>query len=464
MQNPYDEEYPIGDDDMLAPNVMQDFNSGIPLDAAWIDPRLLQGYVHMQQSLPQTPKQMNFPMPHLMNPPQMMNPPLNFPQYPNHQQFLFGANPQSDPGFGQPLRVVNSGPIIDKFSQTPQPKPQLLFEPSTPTSNPMPTKDNSPSTLAALTSKSLYQPEPTLQASQQVLNEILKYQHEQKEKVESIFSRQQQFMKAPHHDMYRQLVQEHRQVKEGIQALQNSLNQLFKSVILEPLDLQRCYWLKQDLEIQMKQLDILIAEISQLTSQDQSLNGLAGLVILKHPFPLVINKSKEVSEDQLQVQLLTSTSLPIQSITQVKATMLCDASYGKAQPQKMIDHDLQSLDTNTRISKFPVKFLSGTKKAPAYLKFGMQLQLQGTATPIQVESSSSIPLVVITNEVQWEDSAGILLKREAFSSGQMEIPWPEFANTLQHHFLRATRQESWRRGENEYVWRRSEIWATTQRL
>lgn len=51
----------------------------------------------------------------------------------------------------------------------------------------------------------------------------------------------------------------------------------------------------------------------------------------------------------------------------------------------------------------------------------------------------SNPFVVITNECQWEGSAGTLLKKDAFG-GQLEIPWPQFVNTLQRHFLIATKQ------------------------
>lgn len=51
----------------------------------------------------------------------------------------------------------------------------------------------------------------------------------------------------------------------------------------------------------------------------------------------------------------------------------------------------------------------------------------------------SHPFVVITNECQWEGSAGTLLKKDAFG-GQLEIPWPQFVNTLQRHFLIATKQ------------------------
>lgn len=173
-------------------------------------------------------------------------------------------------------------------------------------------------------------------------------------------------------------------------------------------------------------------------------------MVLKQPFPLVITKNKQIPEDHLQVQLLTSANLHIQSITQAKANLLCDAAQGKGAPQKMIDFDVQSIEPSSRIAKFPIKFLAGTKKAPAQFKFAMQLQVAGSPSPATIESNTTTSLVVITNECQWEDSAGTLLKKEAFSDGrvwllshsrQLEISWAEFANTLQHHFLRAMKQE-----------------------
>lgn len=85
----------------------------------------------------------------------------------------------------------------------------------------------------------------------------------------------------------------------------------------------------------------------------------------------------------------------------------------------MIDMDQQNLDPNTRLSKFPLRFLQGTKKSPVCIRFGMQIQVSGAPHPVTVESNSSLSLVVITNESQWEDSAGTLLKKEVFSEGQV---------------------------------------------
>jgi hypothetical protein len=140
-----------------------------------------------------------------------------------------------------------------------------------------------------------------------------------------------------------------------------------------------------------------------------------------------VSKTKQLSEDQLQVQLLTSSTLQVQSISQVKATLLCDASHGKGGNGKLLEGDIQNLNTHTRIAKFPLKFLAGTKKAPANIRFAMQLVVAPTGgnlnqnQPVTIESNSSLPLVVITNECQWEGSAGTLLKKEAFSNGQVSF-------------------------------------------
>jgi hypothetical protein len=51
--------------------------------------------------------------------------------------------------------------------------------------------------------------------------------------------------------------------------------------------------------------------------------------------------------------------------------------------QKMVDCDIANLDVNTRISKFPLKFMSGTKKAPAQIRFGMQIHFAGISPHIR---------------------------------------------------------------------------------
>jgi hypothetical protein len=230
-------------------------------------------------------------------------------------------------------------------------------------------------------------------------------------------------------------------LKNKIEDQLKQINHIFESVILEPPDIQRILWLKIDLKIQIKQLDLLLSELDQVIYHKTESKCLAKLIILKTPFPLVINKGKQISEDLLQVQLLTSCNQQFQFISQIKTALLCDISHGKGNLSKTLDNDCQNLDINTRIAKFPIKFLSGTKKTAATLKFGIQVTVPGNSFPITIESNTSPPFVVITNECQWEGSAGTLLRKDIFSDDQFQVSWQKFANTLQYHFLKATKQE-----------------------
>ena len=53
--------------------------------------------------------------------------------------------------------------------------------------------------------------------------------------------------------------------------------------------------------------------------------------------------------------------------------------------QKMLECDVAPLDVNTRIAKFPIKFLSGTKKAPAQIRFGMQIHFAGLLSYLKTD-------------------------------------------------------------------------------
>jgi hypothetical protein len=84
------------------------------------------------------------------------------------------------------------------------------------------------------------------------------------------------------------------------------------------------------------------------------------------------------------------------------------------------------------VAKFPLKFLTGTRKSCVTLRFVVQVititkfqayTLLTRATQVKtasntvstVESNASQPFIVITNDCQWEGSEGTLLKNEAFS-------------------------------------------------
>lgn len=58
---------------------------------------------------------------------------------------------------------------------------------------------------------------------------------------------------------------------------------------------------------------------------------------------------------------------------------------------------------------------------------------------VHIESEESKPIIVKTNENQWEEAEGILLKNETFKN-QKSSSWFQFANSLQKRYLIATKQ------------------------
>ena len=74
------------------------------------------------------------------------------------------------------------------------------------------------------------------------------------------------------------------------------------------------------------------------------------------------------------------------------------------------------MDAFNRVAKWHLRFLNGTRKNSVTLRFGMQVQVVQPAGPVTVtvESYATQPFIVITNECQWEESEGTLLKKDAF--------------------------------------------------
>jgi len=85
----------------------------------------------------------------------------------------------------------------------------------------------------------------------------------------------------------------------------------------------------------------------------------------------------------------------------------------------------------------------GTRKKTIHLKFSVEVQItrrDGSSIKRVIESDGSKPFIVKTNENQWEESEGILLKTDAFGTLN-EVPWFKFVNALQKRYLLATKQD-----------------------
>jgi len=276
-----------------------------------------------------------------------------------------------------------------------------------------------------------------------LLEKIYCLQRSQKDDLNKIRQYQKQVMHNPSKQSFDSLDQQHRQMKEQIDTEVKALQRLYTQVILQPPEIHRLLLLVQELKIQQTQLELFHQELHQLAQPHGPTRCIATLVVSQEPFPMVITKGKQLDDDPVVVQLLCGANVEFQSFSQMKVAMVWENHQSKANNQKNIDCDTQTVDAFNRVAKWHLKFLNGTRKNSVTLRFGMQVQVSqpNGAVTVTVESHSTRPFIVITNECQWEESEGTLLKKDAFGE-QAEIPWPQFANVLQRHFLRATRQDS----------------------
>lgn len=285
-----------------------------------------------------------------------------------------------------------------------------------------------------------------LQPYQQLINEIMKLHVTQKEQLEKMKVIQKQVMMHPQKETFTMLDNEQNSLKKQIDAELSSLQQIDSSYLLSPTEIRHVVYLMHELTIQSIQLELFHDELQLLVHPQNPTPCIAALVIIEQPFPMVITKGKPLEDDPVVVQLLSGSRVEFQSIGKVKATMVVEnqpttkAAAATKTIETEFSYHVVSMDEAQRIAKYHLKFLNGTRKNPVTLKFSMQVQVVGGAGTVTVESPPSNPFIVITNECQYEESDGTLLKKDSFGS-QAEIPWPMFANKLQRHFLRATRQD-----------------------
>lgn len=165
-------------------------------------------------------------------------------------------------------------------------------------------------------------------------------------------------------------------------------------------------------------------------------------------------------EDPIVVQLLTGANVIVQQRSEVRVIPNLDNPQAKS--AKPLESDTQRMDEFTNRAKFHLKFLQGSRKNVANLKFTMNVLIG--SHQLTLESNLSHPFIVITNECQYEESEALLIKSYAFGirverfrfffstkspdlflieiPKKNEITWASFANLLQRHFLKATRQDS----------------------
>jgi len=169
----------------------------------------------------------------------------------------------------------------------------------------------------------------------------------------------------------------------------------------------------------------------------------AVLFIQQDPFPASITRGRDNECGNVKLRFFTC-ALPSFSVGPVECSTEMPDNSESARVIKaggVVKWGKNVLLNKHSEAVFKPKFTQGSRKQFVSLQFTVKVQArQGMySTETLVQSEFSSPFVVITNEAQWEESEGELIKADLFQE-QPIIPWFRFANTLQQHFLSATRQ------------------------
>jgi len=104
-------------------------------------------------------------------------------------------------------------------------------------------------------------------------------------------------------------------------------------------------------------------------------------------------------------------------VNKVKASIVCESHLWKNKfNTKSMNEDTKMIEAQQQTVQFQPKFLVGTRKNAVNILFSLRVRNAGSDVDHAIESELSNPFVVITNECQWAEAEGTLIKKEAFGT------------------------------------------------
>jgi len=219
---------------------------------------------------------------------------------------------------------------------------------------------------------------------------------------------------------------------QNIQQQQQKLEHLFGTVVLELPLIQQLQVLLTKLDAQAQFISLYHHELMQESQIPKSL--LAKLTISAQPLPHIMFKGK-AQDAPTQVTLITASNENFTIATCVEAEL---TTGNESKTKSDLENHVAKLDHYSKNATFDgIKVNASSRISTVHLRFSLGLAVNGKTEVI--ESPLSKPFIVITHENQWIEAATKLVICEAFK-GKVHIPWAQFANTLQSHFMSSTRQ------------------------
>ena len=274
-------------------------------------------------------------------------------------------------------------------------------------------------------------------AARKVLNAIARDLQMYKEMIPQIHARQFDAIRMKNEEGLQALLAQESEMVGRFKVINDQIEELDREHILTPDELRMVSDLRQASYITCEQLNLYLLEAQQVISArgGQPTTCIASLVITSQPFPLVLSKGKLV-DTSLDVALLTGTTQELKQ-TQHFMPVITSDPPAKSVAQNIVMVAKEEA-TNSTTTQLKLKMMNGSRMMPVLLKMSITVAYSGGSA--MLESQCSRPFIVITNENQYEESNGGLLKYLAFGA-KSDTPWTKFANELQRHFVQATKQD-----------------------
>jgi hypothetical protein len=229
-------------------------------------------------------------------------------------------------------------------------------------------------------------------------------------------------------------------------SLENAIQELFsiiRTVVLDSFALLTARHLSQQFQLHQHILEMYRQELQHAFGTGVAIAAnlvppVVSLYLMDQPLPQVVFKEKPI-EETYNVSVLTASQQDITVDKHMTAILNSGEIQVKAGTSTLSNHVVPvDWNVNERRAKFDGLSVNiSTRMAPISVKF--QTVVSRGSFHASVTTTPSFPFIVITNESQWFEAAGKLLILDTFS-GAKSVPWPQFANTLHSHFLKATRQ------------------------
>jgi hypothetical protein len=228
-------------------------------------------------------------------------------------------------------------------------------------------------------------------------------------------------------------------LRKQIEQSAQRLEQLNDTHILTATDAYRLVCLSDSFALHARRLRLYQEELFQAQS-GQPVKPVASLVITKQPFPCTVKQSKSV-DDPVDVVLITGAKSEIQAMGQVKAELI-NEDYNPISKKKnsapAIQNAAETMDESLMVTFKRLIFPHGSRVKSVNMRFAQEVTMNGSS--VRLLSEPTKPFIVMTNHGQRSTTEGKLLKKHTFAN-RSEIPWPAFANAMQIHYIRATKQD-----------------------